>query len=377
MDVEAADAGRDAVLQLHHLPLLNLAPEHDADVRARAADVHGDRVLVAELPCDGGGGEGASGRPGLGELDRAQPRLFEGQEPAARVHVPDAVAVPEAGAQIVGVAMEHRRRHRVEGAGADALVLPDAGVDVHGQGHEDVRRKVVDDLRHAPFVRGIRVGVVEGYGKGLDFVGQERLDRRRHVGFRERLLDLPSGVDAPRDLGAQMARDERRDVFVEKVEGALAERVADLEHVPEPGAGDEPQLPAGALDQQVRDEGGAVHEVADVLGRHTDLVTGGEDPLGETQRAVQHLAGDETAGRGIQGHEIGERPSDVDTDLGPIVRLSGHARPLPEEGLVRPRRGPTRHVRIHPTSVRPAVPACRKQPRTSRPANRFAKLTHP
>ena len=116
------------------------------------------------------------------------------------------------------------------------------------------------------------------------------------------------------------------------VEGALAEGVPDLEHVPEPGRGDEPHLPAGALDQPVRDEGGPVHEVEDVLRRDAHLVARGEDSRGQAQRAVQNLSGDETAGGGIQGHEIGKRSSDVDPDLGPIGGLRRQARLLPEGG---------------------------------------------
>jgi hypothetical protein len=90
----------------------------------------------------------------------------------------------------------------------------------------------------------------------------------------------------------------------------------DLEHVAETGGRQQSDPGSATLDERVRRDRRAVHEVGDGPGVDAQRVDGGHEPAGEVLRLRPHL-GDRKPARTTDAHGVRERPSDVDADAYP------------------------------------------------------------
>ena len=102
-------------------------------------------------------------------------------------------------------------------------------------------------------------------------------------------------------------------IDVEDVVAALARQLQDVAKT----AGDDQRgARAAPLDERIRRERGAVHDLAYRGTRNAvprqQLVHAVQHAGGEIVGAGQHLAGHHATGRSLQQHEIGERAADVD-----------------------------------------------------------------
>ena len=110
-----------------------------------------------------------------------------------------------------------------------------------------------------------------------------------------------------------------------EIERVRQPQALQLEDVAEPFGDEQAQPGAGALDQRVHGDRGAVHDGADLA--EVDAVLVGEalkaDPngLGELVRGRGDLQADDLARLRVEEGEVGEGPADVDAE--PVAR---HAR---------------------------------------------------
>ena len=176
-------------------------------------------------------------------------------------------------------------------------------------------------------VRGMRPGVHEDDGDGLEVLLAQRRERGPHGVLVRRLFDRSVGQHALVDLdhfGVKLARLD--DLFGEDFRARL---IADLQRVAETARGDQRHALAGALQQRVGGDRRAHLDEAD--GAFGDRRVRGEpqqiaNPL-HGGVLVGGTLGDELAGvqraLGVAADHVGESAAAIDPEI-PALRLDGH-----------------------------------------------------
>ena len=100
----------------------------------------------------------------------------------------------------------------------------------------------------------------------------------------------------------------------------LAAAAADIEHVLEAAGRHQGDRLDPVLDDGVGDQGRAVDQIVDFLGREARGGEGGQDAGDGIVALGRDLDRADLAGRRQQGHQIGEGAADVDADLPAAVR---------------------------------------------------------
>ncbi len=132
-----------------------------------------------------------------------------------------------------------------------------------------------------------------------------------HLGLIELDQHLALGVDALAHLVAQIALDQRRVPPEEQIVRLRPVDAADLVDVAETLRGDERAVRAGALENGVDRDGGAVQEQRRRAKAQAGLAHAGLDPGDQRRRRGQRLAELERAGRLVEGGNIGEGAADI------------------------------------------------------------------
>ena len=165
-------------------------------------------------------------------------------------------------------------------------------------------------------MRGIGIGMEERDG---DAFHAGRLDAGHRVGDRgvvgrqhgrAGMIDTLGQADAP--IRRHLRGAARRQVEAIEV---LASAAADIEHVLEAARRHQRHRIDPVLDDGVGDQGGAVDEVVDFLGREAGGGEGGQDAGDGIVALGRHLDRPDFAARRQQGHQVGEGAADVDADL--------------------------------------------------------------
>ncbi len=143
-----------------------------------------------------------------------------------------------------------------------------------------------------------------------------------HGRFQRRLVERPQRrafrADALVDLGAALARNQRRGLAHVVVVDGWPGLAPEFQHVAEPLGRQQAGARAPALDDDVGRDGRAMAEIADLravdAGIGHELPQPGLDGLGGIARRGGHLEEADRAVILVHQDEVGERATDVDTD---------------------------------------------------------------
>ena len=261
------------------------------------------------------------GRTRLDDLDRDPLRRLDRRGPAVRQHDEEPLPVAALGKaprQPLEVPLRDRLDVGIEDGGRRAFVLLGLGVNLVRQRHVRVRQGLAEDLRRAPLVGTVAVGMEERDRDRPDpLVAEDRrrpADRRLVEGNEHRAVrEHPLG-----DAESQPAGDHRLGQADEHVVDVVADLPGQLEDVAEALGREQAGLRALAFEDDVGDESGRVDHLA---GPGEEVGDGG----GEVADAAHHrLLGRMRGGQGLfdpdgavgivdQG-EVGERAADVDAE---------------------------------------------------------------
>ena len=199
----------------------------------------------------------------------------------------------------------------------------------------------------------VRIGVDEADRDGLDLFSEQSSHRLLRIGARQRAYDLARRVHPLVHHHPQVALHQRRRLLPREVVEPRHPQVAQLQHVAEALAGDEPHPRAGQLQDRVRRHRGAVHDLGDLARRHAMPDEHRLEPFDDGERIVidarRDLLRDDPPAV-VEQHDVGERAADVDADP-----VAAHALlPRVTNGMPPPRgRRPwTRTGRKKPAPVR-------------------------
>ena len=291
----------------------------EGDLGRRAAHVEGADAVAAVAGGQIGGEHGATGRPRLHQPHGERRGNLHAQQSAAGVDEMQRAGCTEP-AQLGLEAPQvggHQRLHVGVGAGGvEPLVLAHPGRDLAAERRGDAGRGLQEQVTEPALVVAVAVAVHEPDGHGL----VSAVDQLRHdcagAGLVEGHQRFAPRVEALADDVAVLALDERRrqhDVEVVLLEAALG---TGLDHVAEPCGGHQGGARAGALDQGVGGQRGAVDDLGhlgevDVVARRKLGHRRQHALLGTAGR--QHLRRDEAAVFPFQ-HHVGEGAPHIGAD---------------------------------------------------------------
>jgi hypothetical protein len=274
----------------------------------RAAHVEGDRVGATELAGERERRDDAGSGAGLEDVDRALGRLRCRHHASRRLHDRE-IRFAESAPQAVEVRAHQRADVGVDDGRGRPLVLMLLAEDLRGERDRYVRQLGTEDLPEAALVRGVEVGVQQADANGLDHgLAKPGGDLARLV-LVERALHGPVGQHPLADLETEASLDEGRRLAPEGVVQVRHAHAPQLEHVAEPGRGDERRTRSAVLQHGVRRHRRPVD----------DLVGAAERPHGVDDGAVvvgrrgEDLLDADPPVR-VGEDDVGERATDVGAD---------------------------------------------------------------
>ena len=211
----------------------------------------------------------AGRRPGLEREHGAARRVGGGHDPARGLHDRQRGAdLPrvEPAADVLDVALHQRPHVGVDGGGGAALVFLLLSQDLARERDREVGQLGAEDLSHTLLVLGASVCVEQADRDGLDAQLAQSLRELPDLVVPQRPEHLPAGAHPLVHLEAQLALDERRRLRPEEVVQVRHAHAAQLEHVAEPSGRQERRPGAAALEDGVRRDGGAVHDLFEACG---------------------------------------------------------------------------------------------------------------
>ena len=168
-----------------------------------------------------------------------------------------------------------------------------------------------DDRLHPLLVRRVAVGVQEQDGDRLRTLRHRLRDHRAHLRLVERDEHLALRVHALADFETQVAVDQRLVPLEEEIVGFRPVDAADLVDVAKALRCDERAARAGALQDGVDRDRGAVQEQPRGAERCAGLGDAVLDAVDQPRRRGERLAELQLAGRLVEGGDIRERAADV------------------------------------------------------------------
>ncbi len=292
---------------------LRRAAGDQADIGRGAAHVEAQDLVEPERGRDMGGGGDAGRRARQRHGERSPCGGFGRGHAAGRMHDMQARAL-HLPLQPVEVAGGDRHDRGVEHGGRRALELAGLGIDLVRQ--RDERQRGRQRLTDGPLMGRIGIGMEERDG---DAFHAARLHLGHGLGDRGgvgRQHGRPGVIDPLSQPEAAFRRNLRRTARrqVEAIE-MLPAATADIEHVLEARGRHQGHRFDPVLDDGVGDQGRAVNEIVDFLGGEAGGGEGGQDTGDGIVALGRDLDRAHLAGRGQQGHQIGEGAADVDADL--------------------------------------------------------------
>ena len=194
-----------------------------------------------------------------------------------------------------------------------ALELADLGEDFVGRGDVGIRPDGAHGRDGAALVLRVGVGIDEHDRERLGAGLEQILGGGRHLGHINARADAAVRERALADFQPPVARHHRLEP-APQAPGLRPVAPAHFQHVAKARGGDEAGHCAGALDQRVGADRGAVHhrrDRAEIGGHGADAV---EHALGRIVPRGRHLADRAGAARLVEGEHVGERAADVDAD---------------------------------------------------------------
>ena len=293
----------------------------ETDVGARTAHVAGDEVGELELLAEICGRRNAPGRARQHRRDRQPAGALRGRDPAVRGHDEHRAPVAACGNGSLEpgqVAVDEGADVRVEGGRVEALVLPELRQHLARGGDECRPGRVpagalAHERGHRPLV--VRVGVAVQKAHRDRDAGRQALHRGARLIEVERTQDTAVPGHAFVDLQRAPAQNEGRgfqggDVVEDGAVGA-----GDLEHVPEPGRGQHPDLgPPSLLQDRVGADGDAVDEALHFPEVDAEAFEHVEDRAGRVRQRGGDLRVAKRPGRIVEHRRVGEGSAYVHAD---------------------------------------------------------------
>ena len=160
--------------------------------------------------------------------------------------------------------------------------------------------------------RGLRVGVQEADGHGLDAAPPPRREpRRRHAPRSSGVRDLARGREPLVDLEGPRARHQRHRPLEEEVVRLRPVAAADLVDVARALGDDQRRACAGVLDGDVDRHRRAVHEGFGIARRNARLCETVPHPLRQFVRRGRALRLEHLAAALVERHQIGKGAADI------------------------------------------------------------------
>ena len=302
---------------------------HERDVRARAAHVERDEVVV---PGRGSGcltADDTRRRAGQEQANRAVSCKLRARQSAPRLHHLERsghTGVAETRPETGQVATHRRLDVCVEGGDRGALVLAKRGIDIARQRYLKTRMLLARHLSHPALVHRVDEREEQAHRDALGALRDQPIERGPHRALVERLDDLAVRSDALAHDEAHGARGQKhRSLGVEAdLVHLTAHLAADLEGIAKPLGRDDAEPASLAFQHRVGRHRGAVRKLDDGAGFDTlpgrqpfDCGDGRVTGVRGGARNLEHDGRPSLA----HAHDIRERPPDVDSDPVPISRI--------------------------------------------------------
>ena len=222
----------------------------------------------------------------------------------------------------------HQRLHVGIRAGrVAALVFPQLRHHVGRNRHGDIGERGAHDRGGFAFVRRISVGVEEADRDRLDALRHQPLRHGAYVLGVERRQHVAVAIHPFANFQAMAARHQRIGELQEQIVDVVALLGSHLQNVAEAACGDQAEARAAALDQRIRHQRCAVHDIADVGQCHASSLEQFSQSLQRAYRWIlrrcQALVQPDFRTFRIQQDEIGESSADVETNT--VARGAGHS----------------------------------------------------
>ena len=260
-------------------------------------------------------------RSGEKEAHRASARDVGARDPPAGLHDLERRRHPrirEAPGELGEVAPDRRLDVRVEGGDRGPLVLAERGVDLARERDLELRMLRARDLAHAALVCRVDEREEQAHRDAFGAGGDEPVEGVPHRSLVERLDDRSIRADPfphPQPHRARGEKDRGLGVEADLVH-LLPHLAPDLEGVPEPLGGDDPEPSALSFQHRVGRHRGAVRELGEGPGLDSlrgEALDRRERGLAGVRRRARHLEHDGRAPV-AHAHHVGERAPHVHPD---------------------------------------------------------------
>ncbi len=335
---DAAAAGAD-LENIHHRNLDRQRPLVAADQRraggqrpaladdARlcrgAAHIESDRIRQAELMADRLRANDAGGRPGFQHAHAFAPRLIDRKKTAGRLHDIE-LAAEAIGAQLLIELAEIAIDARTDiGIGGDCRGALEFAIFLRQsmRGRDEDAGNLFAHQRLDPLLmRRIAIGMEQQDRDGFDAARFEIARDGPHLLLVERHMDRAIGQHPLLDLEAPGALHQRLVLAEEQIVGVGPVDAADLVDIAEALGDQQRRLRAGALEQRVDADGGAVKEEIRVFDIGLCAVERVADAFDQRVMGRQRLSEGELGAGLVERREIGESAADIDGDAQPARR---------------------------------------------------------
>ena len=262
--------------------------------------------------------------------DRLPHDLLGAGDAAARLHHQERLVL-EAGAELVvhaaQIAFHVRLDEGVDQSGDRALVFAIFGQHRAGERQRAVGIVLRENLRDAPLVRGIGIGVDQADADRAHALPRKNCAAARTLASSSGRSSCAAEIEPAAHLAHEMQRHDALRLHPEiGIAVALRHRLAgDLQDMPEACGDDQPEPADLALQQRVGGDRGAVGEAGDVVGRAAGRLEDRLDAAHQPDRRIggraRHLGDPHGARAAIDRNDIGEGAAGVDAD--PQTRLPG------------------------------------------------------
>ncbi len=221
---------------------------------------------------------------------------------------------PQAGIETGDVAADLWADIGIRNRGRGALELVPLARQLGPRGDEDSRQQAPQLRRGSPLVPGLEVGIEKAHGDRFDPVLPQLRCQGLEFARRERGADAAGAVDALGDLVAPFARNQRAVAMEAQIERLGPVAAADLQHVAKTARRQQRRPRAGALQQCVDHERGAMLDRDGVARLEPRLADAVEDRVVEPSVGGRALGIGDGARFDIASDEVSESATDVDGD---------------------------------------------------------------
>ncbi len=315
------------------------AVDDDGDIGRGPADVEAQDLVEPGLARDEAGADDTGGRAGEQHLQACRLAELGRHDPAVRLGhhgLGGDAGLLQGRLQGREVARHDRLHVAVDRGRGGALIFANDRPHVAGAEHRHARGPLADQPLGLPFVGRIAIGMQQRQHDPLGAQFDGLVERAAQAGVVERPVHGSVRQYPFPHRQHAVARDQRLGPSRHQVVGIGHLEPRQFQHVDEILRREQAEADALALNHRVDADGGAVREIADVLGVDAEaapeLRQAGNDLAAGLLRRRQYLQCRQAARRFVQGAEIREGAADVHADSIAHRCIPSVVRPMPRAG---------------------------------------------